>query len=84
MEASQFETTDCSLSYLSSCKNEDYGAKWVLTDEKSCTIYDKNIWFGKKEKPNQYIIFYLGCIRDVKQFEIINYFDGINTFSTKW
>ena len=84
MEASQFEASDCSSQLLSSCTNEDYGGKWVLTNDKPCTTYDKNIWFAKKGEPNQYIIFDLGCIRDVKQFEIINYFDGIKLFSSKW
>ena len=79
--ASVFDKSDCSI--LTSCKSDDYGAKWILQNVKSCRDFHKNVWFGKKKTNEQFIIFDMGSERKIKEIQILNNFDMSTTFS-KW
>ena len=71
--------------YEVDCDESFYVAHWILSN-KDCKTIKKNVWFGKREQPNQPIIIAMGCLRGLERIKILNHFNliGGDSFQNIW
>ncbi len=70
-----YDKPDCAMSRIPGCETNDHHARWVLDGKHlSCDVLDQNVWLGKQWAGDQYILFDLGCLRQIREFELMNNF----------